>query len=99
MARPIIGLEEFFHVRTYNFTSPRIGDSTGEIPSLACFGFHGFVRTLLVSHFPFGSVSFLLITGLSLKFIVVDLVLVLIFFYFSLVTSASMLNPLTNVNC
>lgn len=80
MARPIIGLEEFIHVHTYNFTSPQIGDSAREIPSFVCFGFHDFVTTLLVSRFPFDSVYFLLLTGLSLKFIVVDLVPVLIFF-------------------
>jgi len=30
MARPIIGLEEFIHVHTYNFTSPQIDDFAGE---------------------------------------------------------------------
>jgi len=44
------------------------------------FGLHDFVRTFLVSCFPFGSISFLLFTGLSQKFIVADLVPVLIFF-------------------
>ena len=82
MARPIIRLEEFVRVRTYNFTSPQVGDSAREIPSFVCFGFHDFVRTLLVSHFPFGFVSFLVLTGLSLKFIVANLVPVLKFFYF-----------------
>ena len=103
MDRPIIGLEEFVRVRTYNFTSPQIGNSTGEIPSFVCFGFHDFVRTLLVSRFPFGSISFLLLTSLSLKFIVADLVPDLNFFYFSLVSLTSLFNPLTvtptSVNC
>ena len=75
-------LEEFVRVRTYNFSSPQIGNSTGDPNPFVCLGFHDFVRTFLVSHFPFGSVSFLLLTGLSLKFIVADLVPVFYFFIF-----------------
>ena len=50
--------------------------------SLSCLRFHDFVWTFLVPLFPFGSVSFPLLTGLRLKFIVADLVLALIFFLF-----------------
>ena len=77
MARTIIGLEEFVHVHTYNFNSPQIGDSTGDPSPFVCFGFPNFVKTFLVSRFPFGFVSFLLLTSLSLKFIVGDLVPIL----------------------
>ena len=95
VARPIIGLEEFVRVRTYNFNSPQIGDSAGDPNPFSCLGFHDFMRTFLVSCFPFGSVSFLLFTGLSLKFIVVDLVPVSNFlFYFSLLSSDSVFNRL-----
>jgi len=79
-ARPIIGLEEFIHVCTYNFTSPQIDDSAGDPNPFACLGFHDFVITFLVPRFPFGSVPFLLLTGLSLKFLVVDLVPISFFF-------------------
>ena len=41
-----------------------------------------FLRIFLVPLFPFGFVSFLLLTGLSSKFIVADLVPVSNFFYF-----------------
>ena len=95
MARPIIGLEEFVCVRTYNFTSPQIGDSTGDPNPSVFLGLHDFVRNFLVSHFPFGFVSFLLLTGLILKFIVVDLVPVSKFFIFSLPPSINVLNPPT----
>ena len=47
-----------------------------------CLGFHDFVITFLVPLLTFGSVSFLLLTSLSLKFIVADLVLVLNFLLF-----------------
>lgn len=39
-----------------------------------------FMRTFLVPLFPFGSVSFPLLIGLSLKFVLADLVSVSIFF-------------------
>ena len=72
MARPLIGLEEFVCVRTYNFTLPQIGDSAGDPNPFVCIGFHDLVRNFLVSCFPSGYVSFLLLPGLSLKFIVAD---------------------------
>ena len=54
-----------------------------------------FLRTFLVPLFPFGYVCFPLPTGMSLKFIVANLVPTLKFLFFFLASSLSVLNSLT----
>jgi len=73
VARPIIGLEEFIRVHLIILIHHKLANPLGRSHPFVCFGFLDFMRTFLVSRFPFGSVYFLLLTGLILKFIVADL--------------------------